>query len=194
MEKQSLNDLRPEQYPTVIRELIRHENDVTNHRIMWLLIIQGLLLNAYIPVRMQPSPANGVALAGVVVTLSAFVVLYKSYQARGYLHFLGESAKRGNLPQEWLPLDGWPTKRIRGWRRSEWLCPWLRQFTDLFEPYLFLPFFIVATWTFIRWHARIPGNPLQDLIIACVLSSIILFAFCVLWVWSENKNEAMGAE
>jgi hypothetical protein len=33
MEKQSLNDLRPEQYATVIRELIRHENEVTNHRI-----------------------------------------------------------------------------------------------------------------------------------------------------------------
>ena len=41
-------DVGPEQYATVIRELIRHENDVTNHRIMWLLIVQGLLLNAYV--------------------------------------------------------------------------------------------------------------------------------------------------
>ena len=31
-------DVRPEQYTTVIREMIRHENDVTNHRIMWLLV------------------------------------------------------------------------------------------------------------------------------------------------------------
>lgn len=184
-----MNDVRPEQYATVIRELIRHENDVTNHRIMWLLIIQGLFLNAYIPVRMQPSPANGVALAGVVVTLSAFVMLYKSYQARGYLHFLGERAKRCNLPEEWLPLDGWPTKRIQGWRLSVWVCPWLLRASDLLEPYLFLPFFIVATWTFLRWHARIPGNPLLALIVACVLTSIILFVFCVVWVWSERKNE-----
>ena len=44
-------DVGPEQYATVIRELIRHENDVTNHRIMWLLIVQGLLLNAYVGVR-----------------------------------------------------------------------------------------------------------------------------------------------
>ena len=29
-------DVRPEQYAIAIRELIRHENDVTNHRIMWL--------------------------------------------------------------------------------------------------------------------------------------------------------------
>jgi len=27
-------DVRQEQYATVIREMIRHENDVTNHRIM----------------------------------------------------------------------------------------------------------------------------------------------------------------
>jgi hypothetical protein len=31
-------DVRQDQHPTVIRELIRHENDVTNHGIMWLLI------------------------------------------------------------------------------------------------------------------------------------------------------------
>jgi hypothetical protein len=33
-------DVRPEQYSTVIREMISHENDVTNRRIMWLLIGQ----------------------------------------------------------------------------------------------------------------------------------------------------------
>jgi hypothetical protein len=39
-------DVEPRQYPTVIREMIRRENDVTNHRIMWLLIVQGLIANA----------------------------------------------------------------------------------------------------------------------------------------------------
>ena len=39
----AMHDVRPEQYPTVMREMIRHENDVTNHRLMWLLIVQGLL-------------------------------------------------------------------------------------------------------------------------------------------------------
>lgn len=189
MGEQCLSDVRPEQYAMVIRELIRHENDVTNHRIMWLLIIQGLFLNAYIPVRMQPSPANGVALAGVAVTLSAFVMLYKSYQARGYLHFLGARAKRGNLPEEWLPLDGWPREKIQGWRLGVWLCPWLLRAGDLLEPYLFLPFFIVATWTFLRWHARVSGNPLLDLLVACVLTSITLFVFCFVWVWWEKKSE-----
>jgi hypothetical protein len=34
-------DVKQEQYTAVIREMIRHENNVTNHLIMWLLA--GLL-------------------------------------------------------------------------------------------------------------------------------------------------------
>ncbi len=41
-------DVGKEQYPTVIREMIRHENDVTNHRIMWLLVGQGFIANAFV--------------------------------------------------------------------------------------------------------------------------------------------------
>lgn len=39
-------DVRPEQYATVIRETPRYENELTNHRIMWLLIGQGFIANA----------------------------------------------------------------------------------------------------------------------------------------------------
>jgi len=56
---------------------------------MWLLIIQGLLVNASVGVRQDPEEAIVLALVGILVTLSAFVMLYKSYQARGYLHFPG---------------------------------------------------------------------------------------------------------
>jgi hypothetical protein len=34
MENPPMYDVRPEQYATVIREMIRHEDDVTNHRLM----------------------------------------------------------------------------------------------------------------------------------------------------------------
>ena len=44
-------DVRQDQYPTVIREMIRHENDLTNHRIMWLLVGQGFIANAYVSAR-----------------------------------------------------------------------------------------------------------------------------------------------
>jgi hypothetical protein len=33
---------------TVIREMTVHENDVTNHRVMWLLICQSFLANAFV--------------------------------------------------------------------------------------------------------------------------------------------------
>ena len=51
-----MNDVRQDQYPTVIREMIRHENDVTNHRIMWLLVGQGFVVNAYVSVKNAITP------------------------------------------------------------------------------------------------------------------------------------------
>ena len=76
-------DVRQEQYASVIREMIRHENDVTNHRIMWLLIGQWFLANAFVVAeRGSGTGLLMLALAGIFVTLSTFVMLYKSYQAR----------------------------------------------------------------------------------------------------------------
>jgi hypothetical protein len=89
-------DVPKEQYVTVIREMIRHENDLTNHRTMWLLIVQGLLANAYVAARggLGRPVILMLSLVGIFVNLSAFVMLYKSYQARGYLHFLGRKLTR----------------------------------------------------------------------------------------------------
>lgn len=79
----AMYDVRQEQYTTVIREMIRHENDVTNHRIMWLLIGQGFIANAYVSAEREGASTNFMLpLVGILVTLSAFVMLYNSYQAR----------------------------------------------------------------------------------------------------------------
>ncbi len=188
MEAQPMYDVRPEQYATVIRELIRHENDVTNHRTMWLLIVQGLLANAYVRVQ-NPQEMAGTAVAGIVVTLSAFVLLYKSYQARGYLCFLGTQAKRGKLREEYLGLDGWPKKRIKNWRRAIWICPWLERASDLLEPYLLLPTFLVAAWmipVLRQWTAQPPGVVVGA---AIFLAVFVLFVFCIVWVWWEGRDE-----
>src|SRR5678816_570858 len=110
-----MHDVEPRLFTTVIREMIRHENDVTNHRIMWLLIGQGLIANAYVGagnVREEILPM--LAAVGILVTVSTFIILYKSYQARGYLEFLGAEAKKGTLREEDLPLFGWPAARIQG--------------------------------------------------------------------------------
>jgi hypothetical protein len=187
-------DVRPEQYATVIRELIRHENDVTNHRIMWLLIVQGLLVNAYVGVREDPAVANGLAVAGILVTLSAFVMLYKSYQARGYLHFLGTEAKRGKLQEEYLRLDGWPKKRIKHWRSNAWVCPWLERAGDMLEPYLSLPILIVSTWIFLRlqWWLPLPAGIVLG--VAVILATVLLSVLCLVWVWSQGTDEEERTE
>jgi len=49
----AMYDVRQDQYPTVIREMIRHENDPTNHRINWLLFGQGFIANAYVTVKSE---------------------------------------------------------------------------------------------------------------------------------------------
>jgi hypothetical protein len=94
-----MNDVPQEQYTTVIRAMIMHEDDVTNHRLMWLLIVQGLLVNA--AVKGDTLAVVMLLFVGILVALSAFVLLYESYQARGYLHFLGQEVKRGQLLEEY---------------------------------------------------------------------------------------------
>jgi hypothetical protein len=170
-------------------ELIRHENDVTNHRIMWFLIVQGLLINAYVGVRQDPPATLGLAWAGIFVTLSAFVMLYKSYQAQGYLHFLGTEAKRGQLQEEYLQLDGWSRMRIKGWRSDAWVCPWLGRAGDVLEPYLSLPIIIVSLWTALLLRRWIPLHGVIVLAMGVILAIAMLFVFCMVWVWSQRLDE-----
>jgi hypothetical protein len=179
-------------YPTVIREMIRHENDVTNHRIMWLLIGQGLIANAYVgAAQKRPEIVLVFAPVGILVTLSAFVILYKSYQARGYLQFLGNEAKGGTLPEKFLPLSGWPQKRLRRWRKT-WICPWLGEAHDLLEPYFTLPSLLVLAWLFVLLsHCLALGTGLV-LLISGLLVAALLSGICFLWVWMDGKREEDG--
>lgn len=183
-------DVEPHLYPTVIREMIRHENDVTNHRIMWLLIGQGLIANAYVGAGSgREDFVSVLAPVGILVSLSAFVILYKSYQARGYLNFLGEAAKQGTLPEEKLPLFGWPAKRIKGWRKNVWLCPWLGRTSDLLEPYFFLPSLLILAWLFVLLQHWLTLGTGMLLGLTSVLVATMLFVFCFLWVRAQEKYE-----
>jgi len=185
-----MHDVEPRLYTTVIREMIRHENDVTNHRIMWLLIGQGLIANAFVSAGSQKANiASTLAVVGILVTLSTFVILYKSYQARGYLEFLGDEAKRGVLREEDLPLFGWPSKRIKGWRKTHWVCPWLRQAGDLLEPYLFLPGLLILAWLFVLMQYHLSLERGITLVLAILLDAVMLFVVCVLWIRGEAKYE-----
>jgi len=159
----AIYDVRQDQYPAVIREMIRHENDVTNHRIMWLLVGQGFLANAYVMVQNEGASTNSMlSVVGILVSLSALVMLFQSYQARGYLLVLGLQAKDGMLPEKNLPLMGWPGNRIKGWWRSVWVCPWSRQPRDLLEPWLLLPFLFTSMWTTGLLHSVLVWSQSRD--------------------------------
>jgi hypothetical protein len=185
-----MHDVDPRFYTTVIREMIRHENDLTNHRIMWLLIVQGLIANAAVSAgRESGEVASALAAVGILVTLSAFVILYKSYQARGYLQFLGNEAKQGTLRDEDLPLFGWPSRRIQGWRKKVWTCPWIGKASELLEPFFFLPMLLVTAWLFVllrQWRALDAG---VLAILCAILAVVLMAAFCVVWVWWQRKDE-----
>ena len=185
-----MRDVEPHLYPSVIREMIRHENDVTNHRIMWLLIGQGLIANAYVGAGSEKAKLlTGMASVGILVALSAFVILYKSYQARGYLQFLGMEAKRGALSEECLPLLGWPEKRIKGWRSKVWRGRWIGQPSDLLEPYLFLPSVLIFAWLFVLLRLWLELGNRMLLGLDAILVAVILALFCRCWVWSQRKGE-----
>jgi len=186
----AIYDVRPDQYPMVIREMIRHENDVTNHRIMWLLIGEGFIANAYVAAKVASvSTFSLLSVVGTLIALSAFAMLYRSYQARGYLQFLGGQAKQGMLQEEHLPLVGWPGKRIKGWWRDSWICPWFRKIRDLFEPWLLLPYIFTSMWMMVVLRARSSLNLAAVLILGTILSAITLSAFCFALVWSQKKDD-----
>jgi hypothetical protein len=186
----AMSDVQEQNYATVIREMIRHENDVTNHRIMWLLIVQGLLFNAYFSAGQEGALiVTALPPMGILVALSAFVMLYKSYHARGYLLFLGNEAKQGRLREENLPLVGWPKKRVNGWWRGVWVCPWLEQAGDVLEPWLFLPGLLVCMWLFILLHQWAKLNVVINSALSALLAAMIISVYCILWVGSQGKGK-----
>ena len=70
-----MHDVRPDQYAMVIREMIRHENDVTSHRVTWLLIGQGFIANAYVSGRKEGALDDSILLlGGILVALSVGLV------------------------------------------------------------------------------------------------------------------------
>jgi hypothetical protein len=86
-------DVQKEHYTTVIREMIRHENDVTNHRIMRLLIGQGFIANAYVSAeRKGACPDYLIPVVGILITLSACLKARKTHKKS--LQFGGISFNR----------------------------------------------------------------------------------------------------
>jgi hypothetical protein len=95
-------------------------------------------------------------------------MLYRSYQARGYLRFLGHRAKEGMLQEKDLPIIGWPSQRIKGWSREVWAHPWIAKNSDVLEPWLFLPYLFLVLWLAALLRAWSDLQPTVILILALV--------------------------
>jgi LPXTG-motif cell wall-anchored protein len=192
----TINDVPPSEYTTVIREMIRHENDLTNHRIMWLLVGEGFIANAFVSVVKTGEKSTHLlfGLGGLLIALSAFVMLYRSYQARGYLRYLGMKAKQGRLREKHLPLTGWPSHRIKGWRRGFWVSVWFGEIRDLFEPWLLLPYVFASLWMISLLHTQTDLNIASVLILGMILSTGILSASCIAMVRLQGEEDESTEE
>jgi hypothetical protein len=183
------HDVPPESYATVIREMIRHENDVTNHRIMWLLIGQGFVANAFVSLKNEGTIIGFTfCIGGILLSLSAFLMLYKSYQARGYLQVLGQRAKQGALREEQLPLIGWPRRHVRDWSREVWANRWLGHLSDLLEPWFFLPWLFLLTWTGGLLRIWV-GLPTALCLAVGTLGSVLTIVLCCLLTVRAQAGE-----
>lgn len=186
----ALHDVPPDQYASTIREMLRHENDLTNHRIMWLLIGQGFIANAFISAgKARPSASFLLAVLGIVLSISAFAMLYRSYQARAYLRFLGQRAKQGVLQEKQLPILGWPRQRIKGWSKEVWAHSWIAKGSDLMEPWFFLPYIFVLLWVAASLHSWTVLDPGVILMLAGLLATVVFAALCSAEVRSWSKDE-----
>ncbi|MCE5228948.1 hypothetical protein LLG95_05050 [bacterium] len=195
MMSDAMYEVGREHYTTVIRDMLKHENDVTNHRIMWLLIGQGFIANAFIfGWREEAVHKYAIAFLGILVTIPAFVMLYESYLARGYLQFLGRQAKQGALPEEHLPLVGWPRDRIEGWWRDAWMCHWLARAGDVLEPWLFLPSLFMTMWMYVLLTQWIPLNTGATLALAVFLTAALLSLSCLVVFWTQGENVLKAAD
>lgn len=177
-------------YTTVIRGMIQHENDVTNHRLMWLLIGQGFIANAFASgTRVGGTVQFLLPLVGIMLTLSTFGMLYNSYQARGYLQYLGLRAKLGTLPEEYLPFTGWPQPRVRNWWKDVWKSPWFKRKRDVFEAWIFIPYIFMVMWLTVLAGQRGLLERSMFLLAAIFVAAAIFGGFCVSWVSLERRDE-----
>jgi hypothetical protein len=124
----------------IIREMIRHENDLLNQRITWFSTIQGLLFAALALVWDKANSNSLViilSLIGGILSASTFYALQRGLEAI-------------RIQIEWWDKNktaGYSGPDIIGRRPS----PKSRNF---FWPYFLFPIVFIAAWTFILfWRA-----------------------------------------
>lgn len=127
--EKKLND-----YALIIRDMIRHENEITNNRLTWMLVLQGILFVASASFwRIHWLPLLIITILGVVTSISFFYALLLSRKARIYLRSLWKKKieKQKELVERIPPVAG--------------DAPIQHRFPTL-NPWLFLPWVFVSCW------------------------------------------------
>lgn len=125
-----------EAYGDKLRALIRQENEVTHQRTTWLMVTQGLLINAAaLLLKDYPWPTIGIAVLAILITLSIGHSIRNSFESRQWfkarwrerIEASGEVIGKGDV----LPLDGgYPNNNA-----IRWLLPGN-----------FIPVIIITAW------------------------------------------------
>jgi hypothetical protein len=128
---------KDEEYGATLRAMVRHENEVTNHRTTWLMVMQGILFTAASAlIKEYMVPTIIVALVGILIALSLGHAIQNSFHSRQYLKGLWRKRieERGYKIEDVLPLDG----GYPGNPAISWLLP-----------NTFIPKVIIGAWILI---------------------------------------------
>ncbi len=111
------------EYASVIRELIQHENIITNHRLTWMLILEGILFAGAASFwKIHWAPLVVIASLGILTAVSVYHALWLSRRARNHLRQLYQHKLElhPELRQEIPPVVG----DIPGLVTLSWANPW----------------------------------------------------------------------
>lgn len=117
------------EYASVIREMIRHENELTNSRFTWMLIAQGIFFGAASNFwNAHWAPFVTIACVGIAIATSVFYSLWLTTKARIHLREL--YLKKLNSHPELLdtipPVAGdVPNALCLPWANPWMLIPWM---------------------------------------------------------------------
>ena len=133
------------EYGDKLRALIRHENEVSNHRVTWLMVTEGLLVTSVSAVFKESLVATGsLAVVGILVSVSVGQSLKNSYESRQHFKKLWRKRieDRKYDEDDVLPLDG----GYKGNKAITWLLPGT-----------FIPKLVVVAWVGVLGHVIFQG-------------------------------------
>jgi len=124
--KQQITYEQAADYLTVIREMIKHENELVNQRLSWLFTLQGLLFTATSFLwKATMLPVIVFSFVGIISCISIGYTLRRGLNAIKELLALKSDYKKP-LPKNWIfpPTIGARSK-AKEWILPAMLLPWV---------------------------------------------------------------------